>query len=167
MAESMQGKIKRQVEYYFNDFNLMRDQFLKNEIKLAKEAGNNGFISLETMLKFNRLAQLTTDVTKIVSALEESKLVELNEEKTSVRRNPERKLPVDDELYRANLKARTCYADGFPRDKEDEIETKGEPASLDEIFEFIEKAGLTAETVAMRKLKGKKRRRRQRVRKRW
>jgi len=156
MAESMQGKIKRQVEYYFNDFNLMRDQFLKNEIKLAKVAGNNGFISLETMLKFNRLAQLTTDVTKIVSALEESKLVELNEEKTSVRRNPERKLPVDDELYRANLKARTCYADGFPRDKEDEIETKGEPASLDEIFEFIEKADLTAETVAMRKLKGKK-----------
>ena len=109
MAESMQGKIKRQVEYYFNDFNLMRDQFLKNEIKLAKEAGNNGFISLETMLKFNRLAQLTTDTAKIVAALEESKLVELNEEKTSVRRNPERKLPVDDELYRANLKARTCY----------------------------------------------------------
>lgn len=152
----MDGKIKRQVEYYFNDFNLMRDQFLKNEIKLSREAGNNGFIALDTMLKFNRLAQLTTDKAKIIASLESSKLVELNEEKTSVRRNPERKLPVDDELYRANLKARTCYVDGFPRDKEDEIEEKGEPASLDEIFEFIEKLGLTAETVAMRKLKGKK-----------
>jgi len=156
MAESMQGKVKRQVEYYFNDFNLMRDQFLKNEIKLSKEAGNNGFIALDTMLKFNRLAQLTTDKAKIVEALSESKLVELNEDKTSVRRNPERKLPVDDELYRANLKARTCYADGFPRDKADEIEEKGEPAGLDEIFEFIESQDLTAETVAMRKLKGKK-----------
>lgn len=152
----MQGKIKRQVEYYFNDFNLMRDQFLKNEIKLSKEAGNNGFIALDTMLKFNRLAQLTTDKAKIVEALQESKLVELNEEKSSVRRNPERKLPVDDELYRANLKARTSYAEGFPRDKEDEIAEKGEPANLDEIFNFIESKGLTAETVAMRKLKGKK-----------
>merc|ERR1711972_939942 len=92
---------------------------------------------------------VTTDKAKIVEALSESKLVELNEEKTSVRRNPERKLPVDDELYRANLKARTCYADGFPREK-------AEPAGLDEIFEFIESQDLTAETVAMRKLKGKK-----------
>merc|ERR1711887_434173 len=153
---TMEGKIRRQVEYYFNDFNLMRDQFLKNEIKLSKEAGNNGFISIDTMLKFNRLAQLSTDKAKILASLADSKLVELNEEKTSVRRNPERKLPVDDELYRANLKARTCYADGFPRDKADEIEEKGEPAGLDEIFEFIESQDLTAETVALRKLKGKK-----------
>lgn len=153
---SLDGKIRRQVEYYFNDFNLMRDQFLKNEIKLSKEAGNNGFISIDTMLKFNRLAQLSTDKAKILASLADSKLVELNEEKTSVRRNPERKLPVDDELYRANLKARTCYCDGFPRDKEDEIEEKGEPATLDEIFEFVEGMELSAETVAMRKLKGKK-----------
>lgn len=84
----MQGKVKRQVEYYFNDFNLMRDQFLKNEIKLSKEAGNNGFIALDTMLKFNRLAQLTTDKAKIVEALSESKLVELNEEKNFCSKKP-------------------------------------------------------------------------------
>lgn len=111
----MEGKIRRQVEYYFNDFNLMRDQFLKNEIKLSKESGNDGFINFDVMLKFNRLAQLTTDKEKITQALITSKQVELNEDKTAVRRPPTRKLPVDDELYRANLKARTCYAERFPR----------------------------------------------------
>jgi len=108
--------IKRQVEYYFADFNLMRDQFLKNEIKLSKEAGKDGFISLDIMLKFNKLAQLTTDKEKILSCIAESKLVEVNEDKSGIRRNPERKLPIDDEIYRAGLKARTCYVEGFPRD---------------------------------------------------
>lgn len=106
-------------------------------------------------MKFNRLAQLTTDKAKIAEACSASKLVELDDEKSAVRRSPERKLPVDDELYRANLKARTVFADKFPRDKEDEIEEKGAPATLDEIFDFIEGQGLAAETVAMRKLKTK------------
>lgn len=65
----MESKIRRQVEYYFNDFNLMRDQFLKNEIKLSKEAGNDGFISLDVMLKFNRLAQLTSELGKGVGVI--------------------------------------------------------------------------------------------------
>lgn len=149
----MEGKIRRQIDYYFGDFNLMRDQFLKNEIKLSREGGQEGFINLDVMLKFNRLAQLTTDKEKIVEAVANSKMVEFNEDKTSVRRRTERKLPVDDELYRANLKARTCFADKFPRDKEDE---EGEPATLDEIYEFLEGEGYEVETVAMRKVKSPK-----------
>merc|ERR1711881_542636 len=77
LPATMEGKIRRQIEYYFNDFNLMRDQFLKNEIKLSKEAGKDGFIDLDIMLKFNRLAQLTTDKAKIAEACSASKLVEL------------------------------------------------------------------------------------------
>ena len=61
------SSIKRQVEYYFADFNLMRDQFLKNEIKLSKEAGKNGFVDLDIMLKFNKLANLTTDKAKLLN----------------------------------------------------------------------------------------------------
>jgi len=146
----MESKIRRQVEYYFNDFNLMRDQFMKNEIKLSREAGNDGFINLDIMLKFNRLAQLTTDKEKIAAACANSKLVDVHEDKASLRRKPDRKMPVDDELYRANLKARTCYADKFPRDKEGET---AEPATLDEIYEFLESMDLEVETVAMRKIK--------------
>lgn len=149
----MEGKIRRQVEYYFNDFNLMRDQFMKNEIKLSREAGNEGFISMDIMLKFNRLAQLTTDKEKIAEACANSKLLEINEDKSSLRRKTDRKMPVDDELYRANLKARTCFADKFPRGKEGE---EGDTATLDEIYEFLESMDLEAETVAMRKIKSPK-----------
>lgn len=112
----MQDKIKRQLEYYFDDYNLLRDQFLKNEIKLSKDGGNNGFVQLDIMLKFNRLSELSSDKDAIVTAIESSELVQLNEDKTGVRRNPERKLPIDDEIYRAGLKARTVFVDGFPQE---------------------------------------------------
>lgn len=145
--------IKRQVEYYFADFNLMRDQFLKNEIKLSKEAGNDGFINLDIMLKFNKLANLTTDKEKIVDSLKESKLVELNEEKSGVRRNPARKLPIDDEIYRAGLKARTCFVEGFPRDNSGEKEEDLPNVLLDQIYEYFDSLSLEIETIAMRRIK--------------
>ena len=114
----------------------------------------------------------------------------MNDDNTSVRRPSSRKLPVDDELYRANLKARTCYAERFPREdaffmkkekkeeqpsenetektenkengdeikaevKSEEVKPNVEPATLDEIYDWLEKQELTAETVAMRKVKNK------------
>jgi len=152
------SSIKRQVEYYFADFNLMRDQFLKNEIKLSKEAGKNGFVDLDIMLKFNKLANLTTDKAKIVESLSESKLVELNEEKTGLRRNPERKLPVDDEIYRAGLKARTVFVEGFPRDNSGDKEEDLPPITLDQIYDYftVDPLKLEVETIAMRRIKNTK-----------
>lgn len=49
-----------------------RDKFLQEQIKLE-----DGWIPLEIMLKFKRLANLTTDADVIVTALEESKLIEV------------------------------------------------------------------------------------------
>lgn len=154
------AQIKRQVEYYFNDFNIMRDSFIKNEIKLSKEAGNNGYISLDIMLKFNKLAQLTTDKEKILNSLENSKLIQINEEKTGIRRNPERKLPVDDEIYRAGLKARTCMVEGFPRDSSKTDEGEHPKCTLDIIYNYFEETlkdlELDIETIAMRRVKNAK-----------
>lgn len=154
------AQIKRQVEYYFNDFNIMRDSFIKNEIKLSKEAGNNGYISLDIMLKFNKLAQLTTDKEKILSSLENSKLIQVNEEKTGIRRSPERKLPVDDEIYRAGLKARTCMVEGFPRDSSKTEEGEHPKCTLDIIYNYFEETlkdlDLDIETIAMRRVKNAK-----------
>lgn len=147
----MDSKIRRQVEYYFADFNLMRDVFLKNEIKMSKENGKDGFIDLDIMLKFNRLAQLTTDKEKIAASLSDSKLVELNESKDSVRRNPENKLPIDDEIYRTGLKNRTVYVEKLPRD--DGAKGEVEPATLDEIFDYLYAMDLDGETVNLRKCK--------------
>ena len=45
----VEKKIIRQVEYYFGDFNLPRDKFLLEETKT-----DEGWVSMETMLKFKR-----------------------------------------------------------------------------------------------------------------
>jgi len=145
----LEAKIRRQLEYYFGDFNLMRDDFLKNEIKLSNEAKKDGFVSIDIMLKCNRLSQLTTDTAKIAKSCAGSKLLELNEDKTGVRRNPERKLPVDDEIYRVSLKNRTCYVSGLPRDENGKGEI--EPATIDEIYDFMESLDLEVETVNLRR----------------
>lgn len=50
-----------------------RDKFLQEQIKLE-----DGWVPLEIMLKFKRLANLTTDSDVIVTAVEESKLIEVS-----------------------------------------------------------------------------------------
>ena len=145
---TLENKIRRQLEYYFGDFNLMRDQFLKNEIKLSNDANNEGYVPIEVMLKCNRLSQLSTDKEKIASAISSSKLLQVKEDGSAVRRNPERKLPVDDEIYRLSLKSRTCFVSGLPRDEHGKGETT--PASIDEVYNYMEELGLEVETVKIR-----------------
>lgn len=62
------------LQYYFGDFNIIRDKFLKQEI-----GKDNGWVPLPTLLRFNRLAALTKDVDVILSAFKEnpSELVEV------------------------------------------------------------------------------------------
>ena len=86
------SEVLRQLDYYFGDFNLPKDKFLKNAIEEAKE----GWISLDVMLKFQRLAKLTTDKDLIIKAAKNSKILETNEEKFEIRRNPSLPLPVSD-----------------------------------------------------------------------
>ena len=84
------SEVLRQLDYYFGDFNLPKDKFLKNAIEEAKE----GWISLDVMLKFQRLANLTKDKELIIKALEKSDILETNKEKLEVRRKPSLPIPV-------------------------------------------------------------------------
>ena len=52
----MVAKIVRQVEHYFGDYNLPRDKFLKETIQ-----SDDGWVPMDVMLKFQRLAGLSTD----------------------------------------------------------------------------------------------------------
>lgn len=133
-----------------NDPALKQDKTLPSP-RLSKEAGKDGFVSLDIMLKFNKLAQLTTDKEKIVSAINESPLIQLNDDKNGIRRNPERKLPIDDEIYRAGLKARTCYVEGFPRDTSGEHKEAKQDAEAEGAAEKSENAGENAETLKKEK----------------
>lgn len=113
------SKIERniidQIEYYFGDANLFRDKFLQSEI-----LKNDGWIPLSTMLTFKRLAALSSDPKVIVDALDKSNegLVEINADRQSIRRHPERPVPEKNEETRKEVISRTAYVKGFPLNSE-------------------------------------------------
>ncbi|KAF6215577.1 hypothetical protein GE061_010333 [Apolygus lucorum] len=108
-----EGRIIKQIEYYFGDINLPRDKFLLEQVKL-----NDGWIDLETMIKFKRLAQITTDFGEICSALKKSDsgLIEVNDDNTKIRRSPHVPLPEMNEGRRKEIMARSAYVRRFPTD---------------------------------------------------
>lgn len=118
-------KIIRQVEYYFGDLNLSKDKFMQEEIQK-----DNGWIGLETLVKFNRLKQLSSDFDVIISALKESTndLLEIDNEKKLIRRA--KPLPENLSEFETTLKANTVYVKGFP-----------EAMTLDELIAFFEPYG--------------------------
>ncbi|XP_066260528.1 la protein homolog [Euwallacea similis] len=128
MANDLDKKIIRQMEYYFGDINLPRDKFLQGQIKENEE----GWVPLEVMLKFKRLAQLSEDPKIIAKALEQSEdcIVVINEDKSKVRRNPEKPLPENNDQHIKTLRERTAYAKGFPLD-----------AELNDIINFMDDQG--------------------------
>nr|AEE62098.1 unknown [Dendroctonus ponderosae] len=127
MANELEKKIIRQIEFYFGDINLPRDKFLLEKVK-----EDEGWVSLETMLKFNRLANLSKDLKVIADALEKSeeKVVVLNDDKTKVKRNPEKQLPDNNDERLAKLREKSAYAKGFPLD-----------AELNDIIDFMDQYG--------------------------
>jgi len=130
-------KIIRQVEYYFGDFNLPRDKFLQEETK-----SDNGWVTMETMLKFKRLSDLSKDEKVIVEALKQSKagLLEVSEDGSKIRRDPAIPLPENTEESRKLLEARTAYAKGFNK----------ESSTLDELIEYYNESNPDVVSIQMR-----------------
>lgn len=135
-VQDLDTKICQQIEYYFGDHNLPRDKFLKEQISL-----DDGWVPLETMVKFNRLNKLTTDFNKILQALKQSKtgLLQVDEEKTKIRRSPDKPLPEATEEYKNAMKSKSVYIKGFQPD-----------TTLDEIKEWLKNKG-TIENIQMRR----------------
>lgn len=74
---------------------------------------DDGWVTLETMLKFNRLAQITTKPEEIAEALRDSSLLEVSEDNTKVRRRLEFPLPDNNLEYWQEIKSRTIYVVRF------------------------------------------------------
>ncbi|CAH2258270.1 jg4526 [Pararge aegeria aegeria] len=119
----LESGIIRQVEYYFGDLNLPRDKFLREQVKL-----DDGWVPLEVLTRFNRLARLSTDIDIIANAINKSTtgLLEVSDNNKKVRRNPEMAIPEMNEERRKELTSRTVYAKGFPKD-----------AALDDILKYF------------------------------
>ncbi|EFO19002.2 La domain-containing protein [Loa loa] len=137
---SIQQKIIEQIEYYFGDINLPRDRFLQEEIKK-----DDGWVQLTTMLKFKRLAQISSNPKIIRESLKHSELMQVSEDGSKIRRNPAIPLPENSLEYWQVVKRRTVYIKGFER------ETK-----LDDILDFVKQFG-SVENVMMRREKSEKR----------
>jgi len=128
MASDLDIKIIKQIEYYFGDVNLPRDKFLQEKVK-----EDEGWISLEVLLSFNRLSNLSTDEAVIADAVKKStnNIVEVSEDCKKIRRSPHNPLPELNEERKKELDARTAYAKGFPFDD-----------NLDNILKFLEPHGV-------------------------
>lgn len=74
--------IKETVEFYFSDANLRRDRFFRKEIDQSED----GYVDFKTILNCNKVKSLEVDEQTLTKAIENSKVLELNEEKTKVKR---------------------------------------------------------------------------------
>nr|CAH7739219.1 unnamed protein product [Callosobruchus chinensis] len=104
MASELEQKIIQQLEYYFGDINLPRDKFLQEKIK-----EDEGWVTIETLLTFKRLASISSDANVIADAVakSEDKIVLVSEDKKKIRRNPEKPVPEYDAERKKQLMERT------------------------------------------------------------
>jgi len=111
-SKALEAKIVRQVEHYFGDYNLPRDKFLKETIQ-----SDDGWVPMETMMKFQRLATLSTDEKLVIAALKQggSGLMEVDEDKQKIRRCPTVPLPEWNDARREELMNTTVYVKGFEK----------------------------------------------------
>ncbi|GAB1611001.1 la-related protein 6-like [Argonauta hians] len=81
-SEELREKIVNQVEFYFSDTNILKDAFLLKHVRRNKQ----GFVSLKLLTSFRKVKTLTKDYRVVAFSLQKSKILEVNEEGTKVRR---------------------------------------------------------------------------------
>merc|ERR1719412_1295911 len=102
-GEENLARIRKQIEYYFGDFNLPFDNFINKAMEQ-----NDGWFPTQTLLKFKKLQTLEADNMTIIEAVKESELLELNEEQTKFK-------PKNEPKTKAWVQERTIQAMGFPK----------------------------------------------------
>lgn len=125
-SHELQAKIVRQVEHYFGDYNLPRDKFLKEQVQ-----SDEGWVPMEIMVKFQRLASLSVDPKVIMTALKKggSGLMEVDEDTQKIRRCPTVSLPEWNDERKTELMNNTVYVKGFEKTQ----------TTLDDLLEFFAK----------------------------
>lgn len=93
-SSELSEKIVSQVEFYLSDENLAKDAFLLKHVRRNKE----GYVNLKLVTSFKKVKTLTKDYRVVAEALEMSKTLSMNSEKTKVKRNT----PLPSELLERN-----------------------------------------------------------------
>lgn len=120
-------RVLKQIEYYFSDENLVRVKFLRNRI----EENPDGWVHLNVLVKFRRLANLTTD-TKLIGKLlskTNSNIIEISKDKQRIRRVNNRPPPKKTDDNISDMILRSAYVDGFSQNVE-----------IDQLIDFFDEA---------------------------
>ena len=88
--EDLEKRIKNQIEYYFSDENLETDKFFN---ELISNSNDNGYIDLSYILNCNIVKESNFSKEKIFEILKNSENIEINKEKTKIRRKDNKKIP--------------------------------------------------------------------------
>jgi hypothetical protein len=101
-----------QIEYFFSDFHLQNDTYLAARIAENKDR----WVSIKLLCESPRIRSLTTNRERVISALKDSRFLELNSDKSMIRR-PNVKVP---KLKPQKDLRRTVFIFGVPKSKRDE-----------------------------------------------
>lgn len=82
VSEELKQRVKTQIEYYFSDENLLKDSFLLKHINRNKQ----GYVSLKLVASLRKIKSLTKDWEVVLGAVTCSDLLDINAEKTKIRR---------------------------------------------------------------------------------
>ena len=100
MNEETQKEIRKQIEYYLSDMNLETDEFFYKVISNEKE----GYLDLEYIMQCNKVKKAGWDKKMIIDSIKDSELIELNDQKTKIRRKGNKPLPELNEKKLLNKK---------------------------------------------------------------
>lgn len=95
--------ILEQMEFYFSDANLRKDRFMADVVGKNED----GYVDLEVFLTFSKIKSYTSSVSDIATALSSSSTLQLNKDKSQVRRVA----PVEE---KSNVDDCTLYVERLP-----------------------------------------------------
>lgn len=130
-AETLEQKVLKQVEFYFSDSNYPKDRWLRGKAAQNEE----GYVPLTDIAAFKRVVQLTSDIELIKKSLESSNKLQLNSDKTMVKRIEP--LPTEDPTI-----SRSIYCKGIVK----------EDSTIEDVQQFFSQYG-TVLSVRLRKQK--------------
>lgn len=123
-SDEVSNAIIQQIEFYFSDANIVKDNFLLKHVKRNKQ----GYVSLKLITSFRKIKKLTKDYRVVAHCLKNSQKLELNAEGTKVKRKDP--LPEHDET----VASRTVIAVNLPF----------EDPSVEAVAELFAKCGAIA-----------------------
>ena len=71
-VDTLMAAIRKQIDYYFSEENLVKDMFLRGKMD------SNGWVEMATIAAFNRVRMLTPDLSIIAQSLETSPIIEIS-----------------------------------------------------------------------------------------